>query len=156
MQSQPQKKSYGFTLVELLVTIGLIGSLIGLTTISLINVQRKVTLSSTITTLISDLKEQQTKAMTGDTGGVSKDSYGIYLDTNRYILFHGDLFSSTDPSNFAINLANIEFSNPGTSIVFSQVSGEIAAASNITLTDITNNQQKTIQINKYGVVTAIN
>lgn len=156
MQSQPQKRLYGFTLVELLVTIGLLGLLIGLTTISLISVQRRVTLSSTITTLISDLKEQQTKAMTGDTGGVSKNSYGIYFDTNRYILFRGASYSSADPSNFAVDLANIDFANPGTSIVFARISGEIAAASNITLTDITNNQQKTIQINRYGVVTAVN
>ena len=154
----------GFTLVELLVVVSISFVLIGLTTINVLHAKRQSSLTASVDTFIANLKQQQLKAMIGDTEGRSdSDNYGIYFGTNSYTLFHG-LYSSGDQTNFTIQLDdNIQFSSitfPGSQIIFSKNSGEVSGFTNgsntITIKDITNNRQKTITINRYGVITQIN
>ncbi len=149
----------GFTLVELGVVIGILATLLGIATISLSGAQQKASINTTVQTIISDMKQQQIKAMIGDTEGRSTtDSYGIHFESNQYILFHKEYLMG-DSTNFAIDLAqNFQFESPGTNVIFQKISGEISAdsISSITLLDTTNGNKKTITINKYGVIMGIN
>jgi len=130
--------------------------LLGFITISLVRSQQTVSLTATEEVLVADLKQQQLKSMIGDTEGrASSDSYGIHFDSNRYVLFHGSTYSSSDSANAVINLeSNMQFNSPDFDIVFSKLSGTISAAT-IELQDNTNSQLKKIHLNKYGVVTQI-
>ena len=117
------KKTAGMTLVELLVVIALVSILFGLSTIGIFSTQQKVVTSSFITTLIADLKQQQIKAMIGDTEGrLTHDSYGIYFESNRYILFHGTTYIPGEATNFIVNNnSTLLFSNinlPDSRIIF--------------------------------------
>ena len=96
--------------------------------------------------------------MTGDAEGrVNSDSYGTYIESDKYVLFHGSSYVSGEPSNFNINLPNnMQFTTTGAEIVFSRINGEISVPVSIKLEDITNSNSKTIQINKYGIVTGVN
>ncbi len=154
----------GYTLTEIIIVMSILILLTGLTTISLLNAKHKSSLSASVDTFIADLKQQQLKAMLGDTEGrISSGNYGIFFAGGTYTLFHGD-YSSTDSANFDLSLGdNIEFSNitfPGSQIVFLQGSGEIDAyvsgLNTITIKDIIDNNQKTLTINEYGVVEQIN
>lgn len=151
--------SRGFTLVELVVVTSIIITLLGFITISLVRSQQGASLTSVEEILLTDLKQQQLKAMIGDTEGrATSDSYGIHFDTNRYVLFHG-VYSAEETSNFVINLdSNIQFDNPGTNVAFKKISGEITddSISNVVLKDTTNGNTKTITVNKYGVITGVN
>lgn len=155
----------GFALIELLVVIGIISILFGISTISLLSVRDKASLNTTVADFINDGKSQQTKAMVGDTEGrLSHDSYGLYIDPNRYILFHGPAYSSIDPDNFAIPLtSDLQFANvlfPSSQIIFNSISGELAnftaGANRLTIQNINDNSTKTVEINRYGVIKAIN
>lgn len=165
MKYSTWKNQKGFTLVELIVTIGILAILLGMITLNLGGIERRTTINASVDTLISDLKQQQIKAMVGDTEGrVSNDNYGIHFESNRYILFHGNSYSSSDTSNFPVNLSsgtnitNILFSN--SDLIFASVSGEIVGftpgQNSVTITNSTDGQQKSIIINKYGAVTAVN
>ena len=119
----------GFTILELLVIMGVFAILAGFTTLNLFNLKARASLSTTTDTLISDLKTEQIKAMTGD------------------------------PSGGSINLATYSFGdfvtaqvNPPGDIVFQKGSGEISTARTIILTDSANEEHKTIYINRLGVV----
>lgn len=160
-----RKNHKGFTIPELIVVMSVFMILTGLITTNLVNLNRSTTLNSVITTLISDLKQQQIKAMTGDTEGrTQNDKYGVHFESTGYILFHGASYNSSDNSNFTVNLDNsMEFSNilfPSGNIIFEKGSGKIAGfvsgSDSVSIRNIETKTGKTIKINKYGVITEVN
>ncbi len=155
----------GFSLVELLLIMGIITILLSFSSLNLFKTKHNISLDTTLSVLISDLKYQQLKAMAGDTEGrLSHDAYGIRFYQNRYILFHSPTFSPTDNTNFTINLDNgVEFSNidlPNSQIIFASASGEFGnfnqEQNTLVIKNSLSNDQKRITINRYGVVTAVN
>lgn len=158
MKSAQQK---GFTLPELLITMGIIAILFGFVVVNLVQLQRQSYLTTTVDTLVSDLYSQQNKAMVGDTEGSGIISpHGVYFESNQYVLFRGSPYNPLDTSNFPVNLdSSLTFSSitfPSSSVIFSKGSGEtgLANGSNtVTLTDSTNGEQKILELNKYGAIT---
>ena len=144
----------GFTLPEMVVIIAISITMLGLTTLSLVNSQQKASLSTIVDTFIADLKEQQVKAMVGDTEGTgSVNDYGIDFETTEYTLFRG-VYTEGTSSNYVVELPpTIEITSA--QVVFEKGSGDTTPAT-ITFTDTTTNEQKIVTINEYGVVTAIN
>src|SRR3989344_6860187 len=149
--SSKMKSGAGFTLAELAVIMGVLATLIGLGTISLSNSQQKSSISATVNVLISDMKQQQIKAMIGDTEGrAAASAYGVHFDTDQYVLFNGT-YSTSEPSNSVIALPpNLEFTTP-TEVIFSQIDGELGSTASITIKSIANNEERTIELNQYGV-----
>ncbi|HKB88061.1 MAG TPA: type II secretion system protein [Patescibacteria group bacterium] len=125
----------GFTVIELMVSIGILAILFALTTINLGRLPSTTSQSAAIDTLISDIRGQQTQAMAGRT------AYGIHFDANSYTL---------TPSNFVINLdPGLSFDNSGQNLTFAAGSGETTP---MTFSVINSQVNKTtvININKYG------
>ncbi len=151
----------GFTLVEIIITVGVLTALLTLTSISLLSSRKRTSLNSSVTQVLVDLRQQQAKAMAGDTDGSGTISaYGIYFTTGSYTLFKGPAYSPSDPGNFTISLEpNQSFSSDWT-VVFNSGSGEIAGFTpgnnTLTLTDSLENISKTFTLNRYGVITSIN
>lgn len=154
----------GVTLIEVLVVIGILLTLIGMASISFLPFRSKSTLDTAITTLISDTKSQQIKAVAGDTEGRgTNDNYGIHFETNSYTLFHGSIFNPLDSSNFTVALNDgiqLESTFPSSQIIFSIKSGEIISFSetqnSVTLEDTVEGSSKTVNVNRYGVITSVN
>jgi prepilin-type N-terminal cleavage/methylation domain-containing protein len=155
----------GFTTLELMIVMLISSMLIGVITLNLINLQNRTNRTSNIDTLVSDLKNQQVKAMTAATEGrATSDSYGIYFLSDRYVLFHGNSFNPNESSNFEVILPeDLEIQSttlPNNAIVFNKLSGEVLGFSGTTSTVVIRslnlNEQKTININRYGVITGIN
>lgn len=153
----------GFTLVEVILTMSVFLILLGIVTLNLNTARTQATLSTTLETLIADLNQQQIKAMVGDTEGRTEmDTYGIHFATDSYTLFHGT-YSESEPSNFSISLPNtqeVSTTFPNSQIIFLEGSGEISGynANNNTITvrDTNTGEQRTIEFNRYGVVTRVN
>lgn len=156
----------GYTIVELLVTMGIMLALFGIGTISLSNIQTKSTLSSTVNTFMSDFKDQQIRAMTGEAGSsvaLAGDDYGIHFDTNSYTLFKG-IYDASSSSNYVVNLpGNVEitssFSSP--EVKFQNGSGEVPGdcgnplSCQITIKSTIDNSAKTLKVNIYGVISDV-
>lgn len=151
-----KNKNGGFTLVELVVVMSIMLTLLGLITINLMRSQQTASLASAEGILVVDLRQQQLKAMIGDTEGrASSDQYGIHFDSDKYVLFHGT-YTSGEASNSVINLeSNIQFNSPGFDIVFEKITGEISAPVIIELQDNPSSRKKIIHLNQYGVVTEV-
>jgi prepilin-type N-terminal cleavage/methylation domain-containing protein len=152
-------KQKGFTIIELVIAIGIFTVITSLITINLVNVQHIASIDSTATTLVADLKQQQLKAMTGDTEGRGiADQYGIHFDVKQYVLFHGS-YDPAGTSNFVVDLeGTLSFTGitGDGNIIFSQGSGESFGLSTIILKDDLTNKQKIITANIYGVITYVN
>ncbi len=153
------KNQQGFTLVELIVVMGIIAMLFGFTSFNVLNTQRTVSVKGAADILVSDFSSQQNKAMQG-VGASSGTSYGVYFEPNKYTLFKGSSYSLTDSANFTVSLdPGILFTNTtfiNNSVVFNPLTGEINGFLNgnnaITIQDANGNKSITITINRYGVV----
>jgi prepilin-type N-terminal cleavage/methylation domain-containing protein len=156
-----RRRQAGFTLVELLVVMGLFGVLLTMTTIALIRPQATASISSTVNGLVADLKAQQLRAMAGDSEtATSAQPHGIYIQNNQYRLFKGSAYSGADADNFAVAAAdNVGLSTTFTStqVVFSKGTGEVGSfngsANTITVTNSISGQTNVITINRYGAIT---
>lgn len=155
----------GFTLVELLVVVGILATITTVTVPRLFTLQTSNALDASLTALVSDIKQQQIKAMVGDTQGkVALEPFGVYFETNRYTLFQGTTYTNGDPYNFVVNLEeSLEFTNillPQQQIIFSKGSGEVAGfttgSDEFTLRHTSSGDQKTVRFNKYGVIVEAN
>ncbi len=151
----------GFTLIEFMLVMSIFAVLVTLATVNLFSFQHKSQISATVNIFMADLKDQQIKAMAGDTSGEAEvETYGISFDpTNfQYILFKG-AYSAADTTNFAVGIPDsIEMTTSAVNsqLIFQKGTGEIGGATTVTLRDTVNNDQKVIQLNRYGVVTGIN
>lgn len=158
-----EKLQKGFTVIELMLTMSIFAILTGIITLNLNTAQHNATISTTVETLLTDLNQQQIKAMVGDTEGRTEaDTYGIHFGTTTYTLFYGT-YSATETTNFSINLPTVQqvtTTFPNDEIIFLQGSGEIAGydadTDTIVVQDIVTGEQKTIELNQYGVVTGVN
>ena len=155
----------GISMLELLITIALIGILFGTVTFNLIRVQSNTSAQINLDKLISDIKTQQGKAMTGATEGrITSDNYGIYFQPNQYVLFHGAVYSPNEPSNFTVDLPDdLEIQSttlPDNTLIFSQLSGEMIGFSEtentITIRSVNTGEQTSVTLNRYGVIEQIN
>jgi|SRR3989344_2410939 len=158
-------KKASFTIVELLVVMGITATLFSLTTIRLFTAQHQANLSAAVSTFISDAKRQQLQAIAGNTQGQpAAQDYGIFFETNRYTLFRGLTYLPGDSYNYVVNLDNnitltpILF--PQAQAVFSKGSGEIAGyspeADVITFIDSVSGKNTTVRFNRLGVITDVN
>ncbi len=155
----------GFTIIELAVVIGIASILLGIVGLSFTHTQHNVNISGATDVLVSDIRQQQLKSMTGDTSGTGVVSaYGIYFQSYKYTLFSGNAYSSGDANNFTVNLdQNLQFANdtfPGTSLVFENGTGKFTGYSSTTnsiqIKDAITGQSATIAVNRLGVITQAN
>lgn len=154
----------GYTLIEIIVVGAILSILLGLTTVNLLSTKQHTSFNTSLGQLTSDIKSQQIKAiqLVSNPSGVTSD-YGVHFESNSYTFFTG-AYSPGNSNNLIISLGdNIEFSSillPNSSIIFQRKSGEVSAfdpnMDTITVKDTTTNQQKTITINRYGVITSVN
>ncbi len=153
----------GLTLVELLLVVGILGLLFSIAFISIFNVRIISTNATTTSVITSDLKNQQIKAMVGDTEGRgTPDNYGIKILSTQYVMFHGTNYNPADTTNFSVPVENgytLSTTFPNTTVLFASESGEIvdfqSNQNTITLTNTSSNKTKTIHFNKYGTITQV-
>ena len=146
------KVQSGFTLVELLVSIGILIVIFGIVSMNISPIPSNTLQATSVDMLVNDIRSQQTLAMTNNT------SYGIRLDLGSYTLFTGPTYVQGSANNFVttldsgITITNITF--PNSVIVFlagsGDVSGYISGSDSFTLGSTVTSKSSVIRINKYG------
>lgn len=153
----------GITFIELIVVGGIFATLFGLAGVNYLTTINKASLASALAPLLSDIKSQQLKAIQGDTQNTGiTDRYGLYFTNGSYTLFKSS-YSPTDPANVVIELPeNTELSNiviPQSQLVFEKGSGEVVSfvqgQNSLSVRSTQNNEEKTITVNRLGIVTSV-
>lgn len=158
-----KQKNQGFSLIEIIVVMCIFSILIGIVTTNLLNSKQKASSATSTTLLVTDITQQHLKAMIGENDGSGITSKGIYFEPTKYTLFSGNQYDAGDAKNYIVALddqqqfANITF--PNSTLLFASVSGEVVnyatGTSSVTFINVLNNDQKTIQLNRYGVISQI-
>jgi type II secretory pathway pseudopilin PulG len=150
----------GFTVIETALVVGIFFMLVGIITVNLFKFQHTSQISSTLETFMADYKEQQIKAMVGDTDNTGTiNSYGVHIESSSYTLFR----SAYGTANFTVNVpGSITLSTtfPSSQVIFTAGSGEVSGftsgSNTITFTDSVGGVSKVVTINRYGVISAVN
>ncbi len=128
----------GFTIIEVLVGLTIFITLLSIGYVTVLGIERRAPINATVSTLIADLRGEQTKAMTG-------------LDQGTYSI---SIPAYTVPTNIALTTTF-----PGSVITFTKGSGDISGYSSggntVTITQTLTGEHKTITVNRYGAVTSI-
>jgi len=148
------KREMGFTLIELIVGMTIVLTIFGLTFINFTPLPSRTSSSASSFTILSDIKAQQTRAMSGDAEGAVQSDYGIHFENTSYTLFTGPSYVPGASGNFSVEFtdANLSFTGvtfPNSSIVFAKGSGETIPGS-FEITNSLTGEVKTFNLNKYG------
>lgn len=143
-----------FTLMEVLIAAAVVLMVLGLGSVSLLGVQNRAGLAGAQLKLVADLRQQQLRAMLGDTQGG-----GVYLGTTSYTLFAGEVYVADDPANFEVELpASVTVTDvlvPGRTVLFSRGHGETVGysggADSWRLVE-SGGESKSFVINRWGTV----
>lgn len=149
----------GFTLVELLLVIGIFAILATLSSLSFFTTVSRSSLTAARDVLVADLKTAQSSAMSGEgQNGATTGGWGIVVNNaTTYTLFPGTTYDSNNPLNATTTLPSdttLTTNFPNSQVVFLHGSGEIdnfnAAQNTLTLSG--SNSTSTIRLNLYGTV----
>lgn len=142
------KQQSGFSLVEVLVVIGIVAILSTVSVSSYVNhkTQNEFELASTELVRHVNLAQQNARL------GYQDSDWSLYKNENTVTLFAGDDYDSRDTAkdkDFEVN-SRINISGPDT-ITFQKVSGYPKAVGTYTVGD--GERSQVISINEYGTLT---
>ncbi len=154
----------GASLIEIIIAVSIFTTLITFIALNFLNVRSKTSVNTARYSFITDAKNQQIKAMIGDTEGRGiPDVYSVYIGPESYTLFHGANYSPGGSGNFVVKAPDgylLSTTFPSSKITFALGTGEITnyvnGQNSITFTETLSGTQKVIKINPYGAVVSVN
>ncbi len=142
-----KNKIRGFTLIEILIVITLIGFIISLGSVVNIDFYNREIRLSEQATLISILQKARSDAM----NNIHATSHGVHIENNTYTIFEGTTYNPNESSNQTIERnPNIIISGLQ-DVVFKQLSGNTENTGTIILKD-PNNLERYINIKANGLI----
>ena len=167
MSSKVKNLNGGFTLMEVIIVVGLIGMIFGLTAFVSINSYRGSSFRNERDALIGVLGRARNQAMNNTCLGGCTDSkpHGVHITVNDYTIFQGATYNSADPLNEVIKKdSSISIQGLGTTsftdVIFTQLSGDISTLPSgiwdLTLINVTTGQNSKITTASYGQITWTN
>lgn len=125
-----QFKTYGFTLLEILVVIGLFTLLGGAALLVSMETYHGSNFRADRDLFVAALEHARAEAMNNVCLGTCTDgkSHGVHLESGQYVIFQGTLYDTNDPQNAVFKIHTTAIQGGG-DIIFSQLSGATTATS---------------------------
>ncbi len=148
----------GFTLIELVITIGIIGVLATVSFISIFNYKQRQDLSSASQEIVAVIRNAQDRSL----GQESGSRWGVYFEnpssgTDFYELFQGSTYATGTIVSKSVLPSNVQFDSPvsgsTSTIIFSPVTGLPDSSATIKISLISSpTSSSTITININGKI----
>ena len=118
---QAERSLTGFTLIEILVLIAIMGTLIGMGLFFTLDAYRGSLFRSEVSVVVNLLQKARNQAI----NNIGQSPHGVRFESDEYVLFHRDSYGSGDPTDEEI-IANPTISVTGLSeVVFDQLTGRV-------------------------------
>lgn len=147
-----RSSSLGFTMLELLVVLGIISILAVLTGRTFSTYAFRQQFQRDVVTVERSIIEQRSKTL----ASLQNSSYGIYVASTSLVLFEGTTYSASDPTNeivyFLGTVATTSFSNGLSELWFAKITGTPSATGTITLLNKKANSSTTISLYASGLI----
>lgn len=116
------KFSEGFTLIEILVLMAIMGTLIGMGLFFTLDAYRGSLFRSEVSVVVNLLQKARNQAI----NNIGQSPHGVRFESDKYVLFHRDSYGSGNPTDEEI-IANPTISVLGPSdpfeVIFEQLTG---------------------------------
>jgi len=146
----PTQRIKGFTLVETLVVLALIGLMSAVSLASFASLSRHEALSGNTAALAARLRDARARTL-ASVGGMQ---YGVHISTTSITFFRGALYDPATSTNDVFTLSQyVQASTSIQNFVFERVTGNSSASGTIDmflLSDPT--QKKTLTVQTSGLV----
>lgn len=148
-------KSHGFTLLELIIVVGILGLLLAVIMPSFLNFRRNSILNTETQNVITLVNKARMSSMSSREDA----QYGIHLEASKVVLFQGDTYvdgAGTNEElvlNTALTLSLIEVYGGGAEVVFQKVTGATHQNATTTLLVVGSTASTTIVVFPSGVST---
>ncbi len=141
-------KSAGFTIIELLVVMGILGMLASLGLLVSLDFYRSYAFNSERDTVIVLLQKARSQSL----ANINQLPHGVHFEPSGYTLFQGAVYKAGDVTN-TVFPADSHIANTGiTNIIFEQLSGNIISGVGTLTLDDNSHRQTQISINSLGRV----
>jgi prepilin-type N-terminal cleavage/methylation domain-containing protein len=151
--------SKAFTLIELIISIGILAILAGVGFINIINYRHRQDLTSTAQEIIEVLRNSQNRSLSQEGGG----RWGVYFNNptgaanDFYELFQGADYATATSVSKSVLPSNIQFDIPASgsssTIIFSPITGLPNAGATVKISLISSQtSSSTITVNSNGKI----
>ncbi len=126
IKNRGNKKKSGFTLIEVVIAIGIIAILFTIGTKPFVAMKNRRALDDSVGRVESVL--QEARSMTVSSVGASR--YGVHFEETRTVLFRGSVYSPSSLDNKVVNLnssvliSEVNLAGEGLDVVFNRLNGE--------------------------------
>ncbi|MEI7809930.1 MAG: prepilin-type N-terminal cleavage/methylation domain-containing protein [bacterium] len=144
----------GFTIVEMLIVIVIIGILVAIVLPSFSAMRQNQALKNTVSDVVSSLDKARSQTL----ASLNSSEYGVHFQSNKIVIFKGTSYSANDANNTSINvtspatLSSISLTGGASDIYFARLSGTPNVTGTIVVS-VSSNQSltKTITISATGI-----
>lgn len=115
----------GFSVVELLTAVGIIGILVAILVVNYRTTSQSTDLDTTTQRLIGALDRARSRTL----GSKNDTTFGVHLEGSQYVEFEGTTYNPADPDNVIhtfgsdFEIANIALTGAVTDVVFDRLTG---------------------------------
>jgi prepilin-type N-terminal cleavage/methylation domain-containing protein len=146
------KRNSGFTFIEILVSVAIIGLLSGVVAFSLSSIKNTNPLRSAVTKARAFLEEARSLSIAGK----NDMSYGVSLQSDRIVLFAGTTTSPQKTLFFNVenaSIANVSLTGGGSVVLFTKITGATNNSGSFQMRLNQNtNSSSTISIGSTGII----
>jgi len=144
----------GITLLEVMMTIAILLIIVGIATPQFLKIKNVQILKSTTGDIVSVLDSARAETL----ASLNSKEYGVHFETNRIVLFVGNVYNSLDATNQVIGISSpatistISFAG-GSDVFFNRLTGTASKAGSVVVS-LTSSPSltKTITVSATGQV----
>ncbi len=139
---------HGFTLIEVLMSVVIIGMLVGMSLPLYQSFQNRNELDIAAQGIASMLRRAQmySRGMNGDS------QWGVHVETGSATLFKGASYVGRNPTYDETNVIPSSFTVSANDVLFIKFTGAPTFTGNVTVLTTPNNETRTVTINGQGTV----
>ncbi len=150
----------GFTMIETLVVMGIFALIGGLALFVSMETYRSSSFRSDRDLLVAVLQRARAQAINNVCFGTCTDNdgqpHGVRIESDQYIIFQGDTYSSSDPNNAAFDSNPLSNRTGATEIVFEQLSGDTSCSPTCEISLTQGSQSSVISVTSNGRISWTN